>query len=506
MKKCLLLIAFAAIQVANAQSPAIEWSKCYGGTSDDRFGAIPTATSDGGYITIGQTTSNDGDIAGNHGNADISVIKLNSLGTVQWQKCFGGSSFDYGSSIIQTTDGGYIFCGSTESNDGDVTGNHGYSDIWIVKLSATGIIEWQKCFGGTSSDNPNSSNILQSSGGGYVFSGFTFSNDGDVSGNHGYNDAWVVKLSSAGDIIWQKCYGGASYEYINQLRPTSDGGYIFIGDSYSNDLYLSGNHGAQDAWVVKLDPSGNMQWQNLLGGTLEEASYWVSQTADYGFLLSLDTNSTDGQVTGNHGGRDGWLVKLNVSGTILWQKCFGGTGDDSLGLVEATADGGYFFGGSTSSIDGDVASNHGGRDIWMGKLNAGLNIQWQKSLGGSGDEFGGAIPLVDGSYMAIGNTESYYGDIVFNHGGVDMFLIKMSSNLATENFASTTITTYPNPMQNVLHIDLTNELSGQIMDLTGKTLLILNTRDVDVSSLSAGIYLLDISSEGKRYVKKIIKQ
>lgn len=504
MKKCLLLIACIAIQLANAQSPAIEWSKCYGGTSDDRFGAIPIATSDGGYITIGSTTSTDGDIAGNHGDTDISVIKVTSLGTVQWQKCFGGTNYERGGSIIQTTDGGYIFCSSTQSNDGDVTGNHGGMDVWIVKLSAVGIIQWQKCFGGTNWDY--GSTIMQISGGGYIFSGLATSNDGDVSGNHGSFDGWVVKLDALGNIIWQKCYGGDSFEYISQLRPTSDGGYIFIGDSESNDMSLNGNHGGRDAWIVKLDPSGNMQWQNLLGGTLEEQGIWVSQTVDYGFLLSIDTNSTDGQVTGNHGGQDGWLVKLNVSGTILWQKCFGGTGDDSLGLVEATSDGGYFFGGSSSSIDGDVTSNHGGRDIWMGKLNAGLTIQWQKSLGGSGDEFGGAIPLADGSYMAIGNTESYYGDIVFNHGGVDMFLIKMSSNLATENFASNTITTYPNPMQNVLHIDLTNELSGQIMDLTGKTLLILNTRDVDVSSLSAGIYLLDISSEGKRYVKKIIKQ
>lgn len=504
MKKLLLLLTLSTIQFANAQSPAIEWSKCYGGTSDDRFGSIPIATLDGGYITIGQTTSTDGDISGNHGDSDILVIKVNSSGTLQWQKCFGGTNYDSGTSIIQTTDGGYIFCGTTESNDGDVIGNHGYSDIWIVKLSATGVIQWQKCFGGTYSDISNT--ILQISGGGYVFSGFTFSNDGDVSGNHGSSDAWVVKLDALGNIIWQKCYGGNSYEYISQLRPTSDGGYIFIGESESNDMSLNGNHGGRDAWVVKLDPSGNMQWQNLLGGTLEEASLWVSQTADYGFLLSLDTYSTDGQVTGNHGGRDGWLVKLNVSGTILWQQCFGGTGNDSLGLVEATADGGYFFGGNTSSIDGDITSNHGGRDIWMGKLNSSLNIQWQKSLGGSGDEFGGAFPLADGSYMAIGNTESYYGDIVFNHGGVDMFLIKMSSNLATTNFAFNTITSYPNPMQEVLHIDTDQEFSGIIYDITGKTVMVVNTKDSNVSSLSAGIYLLDISSEGKRYVKKIIKQ
>jgi hypothetical protein len=504
MKKLLLLLALTAIQFTNAQSPAIEWSKCYGGTSDDRFGGLPIATSDGGYITIGQTTSNDGDIAGNHGNTDISVIKVNSLGTVQWQKCFGGSNYEYGTSIIQTTDGGYIFCGNTESNDGDVTGNHGYTDVWVVKLSATGIIQWQKCFGGTSSDLGFT--MLQVSGGGYIFSGFTYSNDGDVSGNHGSNDGWVVKLNSSGNIIWQKCYGGGSNESIYQLRPTSDGGYIFVGDSKSNDLYLNGNHGGADAWVVKLDPSGNMQWQNLLGGTMDEQGIWVSQTSDYGFLLSIDTNSTDGQVTGNHGGRDGWLVKLNVSGTILWQKCFGGTGDDSLGLVEATADGGYFFGGSTSSIDGDITSNHGGRDIWMGKLNAGLTIQWQKSLGGSGDEYGGAEPLADGSYLAFGNTVSYYGDIVFNHGATDMFIIKMSSNLATENFESHIITTYPNPTKDFLHIDLEKEFSGSIYDITGKTLMNVNTKDVDVSSLSAGIYLLDITSEGKHYVSKIVKQ
>ena len=504
MKKLLLLFALGAIQFTNSQSPAIEWSKCYGGTSDDRLNSIPPPTSDGGYITIGSTTSNDGDIAGNHGDADITVIKVNSLGTVQWQKCFGGSNYDSGGSIIQTTDGGYIFCGNTESNDGDVTGNHGYTDVWVVKLSATGIIQWQKCFGGTYSDL--GSTIMQISGGGYIFSGFTFSNDGDVSGNNGSDDGWVVKLDSLGNIIWQKCYGGGSYDQISQLRSTSDGGYILIGESESNDMSLNGNHGSQDAWIVKLDPSGNMQWQNLLGGTMDEQGIYVSQTSDYGFLLSIITSSTDGQVTGNHGGMDGWLVKLNVSGTILWQKCFGGTGDDILGLVEATADGGYFFGGSTSSIDGDIISNHGGRDIWIGKLNSGLTIQWQKSLGGSGNEYGGAGPLADGSYLAVGNTVSYYGDIVFNHGATDMFMIKMSSNLVNENFESHTITTYPNPMQNTLHIEIEKEFTGTIFDITGKALMTINTKDIDVSSLTAGIYLIDIISENKHYTKKLIKQ
>jgi len=164
----------------------------------------------------GETWSNDGDVSGNHGGSDYWVVKLNSSGDIEWQKCLGGTNSDGGIfndyiySIQQTSDGGFIMACETMSNDGDVSGNHGSYDAWVVKLNSLGDIEWQKCLGGTNRDIANS--IQQTSDGGFIVAGYTYSNDGDVSGNHGYCDAWVVKLNSSGDIEWQKCLGGTNWD------------------------------------------------------------------------------------------------------------------------------------------------------------------------------------------------------------------------------------------------------------------------------------------------------
>ena len=246
----LALILFNGVNnKSHAQAPAIEWQKCFGGTDDDEAKSIQQ-TSDGGYIVAGETWSNDGDVSGNHGNSDYWVVKLNSSGDIEWQKCLGGTDWDYAYSIQQTSDEGFIVAGQTTSNDGDVSGNHGVYDAWVVKLNSLGDIEWQKCLGGTDWDDVNP--IQQTSDGGFIVAGFTESNDGDVSGNHGNDDAWVVKLNSLGDIEWQKCLGGTIDDRACSIQQTSDGGFIVTGFTYSNDGDVSGNHGYSDYWVVKL--------------------------------------------------------------------------------------------------------------------------------------------------------------------------------------------------------------------------------------------------------------
>ena len=236
---------------SHAQAPAIEWQKCLGGTSWDYAKSIQQ-TSGGGFIVAGETWSNDGDVSGNHGIVDSWIVKLNSSGDIIWQKCFGGTDDDVAFSIQQTSDGGFIVAGYTSSNDGDVSGNHGGGDYWVVKLDSSGTIQWQKCLGGT--DNDEAKSIQQTSDGGYIVAGETWSNDGDVSGNHGNSDYWVVKLNSSGDIEWQKCLGGTVKDIAKTIQQTSDGGFIVAGYTNSNDGDVSGIHGDYyDFWVVKLN-------------------------------------------------------------------------------------------------------------------------------------------------------------------------------------------------------------------------------------------------------------
>ncbi len=151
----LALILFNGVNNKSlAQAPTIEWQKCLGGSNDDWAYSIQQ-TSDSGFIVAGYTESSNGDVSGNHGDYDYWVVKLNSSGDILWQKCLGGTNVDQAFSIQQTSDGGFIVAGGTFSNDGDVSGNHGNSDYWVVKLNSSGTIEWQKCLGGTDGDYAN---------------------------------------------------------------------------------------------------------------------------------------------------------------------------------------------------------------------------------------------------------------------------------------------------------------------------------------------------------------
>ena len=299
---------------------AISWQKSLGGSRFDNPSSIQQTT-DGGYIIAGESSSNDGDVTGNHGSSDFWIVKLTSTGELDWQKSFGSSSADYANSIQQTTDGGYIIAGSSASNDGDVSGNHGSSDYWIVKLTSTGQLDWQKSLGGSSNDWAYS--IQQTSEGGYIIAGTSISDDGDITLNNGWFDCWIVKLTSSGQLDWQKSFGGTGGDYAYSVQQTTDEGYIIAGSSYSNDGDVSGNHGDLDYWVVKLTSSGDLDWQKSLGGSSFDEALSMQQTTDEGYIIAGTSVSDDGDVTGNHGNRDYWIVKLTSSGDIDWQKSLG---------------------------------------------------------------------------------------------------------------------------------------------------------------------------------------
>ncbi len=195
----------------------------------------------------------------------VSMTFSQTAPAIQWEKALGGTGYDYATSIVQTSDGGYIVAGYSYSNDGDVTGNHGSADYWVVKLDNTGSISWQKSLGGSGDDEAAS--IVQTSDGGYIMAGSSNSNDGDVTGNHGSYDCWVVKLDNTGSVSWQKSLGGTGGDLASSVEQTSDGGYIVAGQSYSTDGDVTGNHGVADCWVVKLDDTGSISWQKSLGGS-----------------------------------------------------------------------------------------------------------------------------------------------------------------------------------------------------------------------------------------------
>lgn len=328
----------------------ITWNRCYGGSGTD-WGRDMLKTSDNGFLLFAQTTSNDGDVSFNPspGAWSIWVIKTDSIGQIEWERCYGGSSWEWAYRIRETPDGGYIFTGWTASNDGDISHNNGQHDFWVVKINSLGDIEWERCYGGSSTDWGQGIDLTFD--GGYVVAGQSSSNNGDSECEGPTpgvrNDIWVLKLDAQGEIEWQNCYGGSHQEGLVEIRQTADTGYIFLGITYSNDGDVSGFHGipgdanTQDMWVVKLDPQGQLEWQRCLGGTKIEFATDVIQLSDGGYLVGGYSRSNNGDfycppcVQGNLAI---WLVKLSPLGEIEWKTYVDSPGDNPLWAFYAISD------------------------------------------------------------------------------------------------------------------------------------------------------------------------
>ncbi len=348
----------------------LQWQRNYGGSEDDRAYDIKQ-TADGGFILVGNTKSTNGDItveSAHHGGYDIWVLKIDALGDIQWQRCFGGSLNDYGTSI-QIISSGYVVAGYALSSNGNLTGNNGSADVWVFTIDNTGTLTRQANFGGPATDSATS--IQQTSDGGYIVAAHTQSNSGDVSGNNGAMDAWIIKLNSSLSITNSTCLGGTLDDQANAIRQTGDGGYIVAGYANSGNGDVVGQHnaGTADQWVVKLSGSLAIQWQRCLGGSSNDFAEAVRIANDGGYIVAGYTSSSDGDIAGKHGQEDVWIVKLTASGAIQWGKCFGGDDNDRANSVYPASDGGFIVAGYSNSTNGDVTFNHGISDFFLVKVN-----------------------------------------------------------------------------------------------------------------------------------------
>ena len=415
MRPIYFLLTFLLLftQALRAQTPYLAWQNCFGGPYvDDGEAIIPT--SDGGYIMTGSVGGPGGNVVGYHGNPEVGdcwVIKLSSTGTLQWQVCLGGDDYDDGSVVLQTSDGGYLVGGqsATPAGNGNVTStNHGGTDFWVVKLNGTGVIQWENSYGGEL--NEYLYGMQPTPDGGYVLAGCTQSVGGQVSGNHGGQDYWVVKINSTGTLQWQKCLGGSNDDFAYGVAVCADGTLIVNGYTTSNDGNVTGYHGAEDMWVVKLDAGGNVLWQHCLGGSGQDVGWAVVATADGGCVAAGYAQSSDGDVVGNHGVGDMWAVSLSSStGAIRWQGCYGGSSNEFAYNIAATADGGYLLAGSTNSNDGEVTCYDADsyQMGWVVKTNGTGVLQWETVLGGDFyDEEHSVQPTPDGGAIVGGYTAS----------------------------------------------------------------------------------------------------
>ncbi len=415
-------------------SGEIDWIRNYGGSGSEQARSI-IQTSDGGFAVLGFTNSMDGELEGKAlAVNDYWLLKFDAEGNLQWHRTYGGSKDDRGQAVVQTSDGGYAIIGYSKSSDGDASQNQGFHDHWLLKLTATGDIQWENSFGFAGHDHAY--DLVETADGGYFFSGFLDvvasggegnSDKGNFLAYHGVGEFWGTKIDALGNLEWQKFFGGTNNDRAYGLVTSSDGGYIMTGFSESDDTDISNTKGSYDFWVIKVDSGGTLVWEHSFGGTGIDVSYDIEKTADSAYVVVGHTFSTDKDIGSSHGESDIWLIKISDSGELLWENTYGGSAFDNANSVKQTQDGGFLIAGNSRSNDQDLEENFGENDIWVIKTDIMGRLEWQKSFGGTGIDFGfDVIEHGDNEILLVGQSGSADFNPDSHKGGGDLVIIKIN--------------------------------------------------------------------------------
>ncbi len=486
MKSVLLAAGFVILfwgQDIYAQPPDTAWTQTFGGADWD-VGYCVQQTTDGGYIITGFTDSYGA------GLNDVYLIKTDSNGDTLWTQTFGGSGYDYGLSVQQTTpDNGYIIAGYTMSYGA------GINDVYLIKTDSNGDTLWTKTFGG--SDYDVGYCVQQTTDEGYIITGFT------TSYGAGGRDVYLVKTDSNGDTLWTNTYGGADWDVGRCVQQTTDGGFIVAGST------MSYGAGGYDIYLIKTDSSGDTLWTQAFGDTGYNESFSVQQTSDGGYIVAGATEYF------GPGGHDVALLKTDSSGDSLWARTFGGSGYDHGFSVQQTTDGGFIVAGSSTSF-----SKWGDNDVYLIKTDSNGDTLWTQTFGSANEDNGSSVQQISsGGYIVTGDTQSY------GAGGFDVYLIKLEPEygIEEENEGSSPLVTLesidPNPFSSELSItysipeqtrvELTIfDLSGRLIDELINDQLPAGTHTViwnPSESIPIGCYLIEFNACGHHTVGRCLK-
>ncbi len=412
----MFILLSSSLQIHNCL--ASQWAKSYGG-SDNELPYAVQQTKEGGYIVAGETSSFGG------GLDDMFIMKLDSNGTVAWQKTYDGIG-NYRSrayALQKTSDDGYIVAGETGAF-GPFPRN-----MWVLKLDPQGDVAWQKAYSCSGDNQQEARSIQQTTDGGYIVAGYIEHLDASS-----WAELMILKLDQNGNVSWQKIYGGFDtflYLWPVQIHQARDGSYIVA----CSIKYAEAEK--YDFWILKLDPGGNIIWQKTYGGISNEWAYSIQQTIDEGYIVAGNSSSF------GSGNRDMWILKLDQDGDIAWQKIYGGGGHDSASSIQQTKNGDYIVVGDTNSYGA------GNFDLWILKLDQNGSVLWQKTYGGSSNDsiYSGFIQqTTDGGYIVATRTNSF-GLGTPNYTNIWILKIDSSGNISNfsgintsyANIADTTI-------------------------------------------------------------------
>ncbi|MCB2408920.1 T9SS type A sorting domain-containing protein [Hymenobacter sp. BT178] len=486
----MLLAGLLSSTSSMGQAPTKQWDKTYGGNREDRPYVL-RVTADGGSIIGGSSDSTpSGDKTENSINSDVWVLKLDAAGNKIWDRTVGTSSPDNFQTLCQASDGGYVLAANSNGNAlGDKTQpSKGGLDMWIIKLDANGTKLWDKVYGGTSHDVVTK--MVPTPDGGFLLCGYSESGiSGDkTEATKGGMDFWVVRIDANGTKLWDKTYGGSGYEELRGAALTSDGGFVVCGGSVSgiSGDKSQGTRGGVDFWVLKLDAAGTKQWDRTIGTGGDEQALDIKQTADGGYVMLGNTGAgiSGDKTQPSKGAYDAWVVKIDASGNLLWDRSLGGLEEDGASSLLVASDGGILvYANSNSSTSGDkTQDSKGSYDLWLVKLASGGATQWDLTLGGSARDFAttgeGMQVTPDGGLLLTGQSYSpVSGDKTHpNRGDSDYWIMKLGSAITGTRpaLADQKVGVYPNPAKNYILLHLADHtprtgLRLALLDAQGRT-------------------------------------
>jgi hypothetical protein len=481
-----------------SQNPTIDWEKTIGGNQSETPYKIKQ-TLDNGYVVGG--TSNSG-ISGDksqicYGSVDFWIVKLNTNGSIQWEKTFGGNLSDEFKSIIQTNDGGYLIGGTSNSSiSNDKSENsRGGMDYWIVKLDANGTILWDKTYGGNLEDNLT--DIQKTNDGGYILAGYSNSSiSGDKTENsRGLYDYWILKINAEGAIMWQKTIGGDNYDFLRSVKQLNDNSYILAGRSFSgvSGDRTSVNIWGQDAWIIRVSSTGEIIWQKKYN--LDDITTIIS-SSDGNLVIAGSNPLTQYPLDKSlfSYSFQSTIFKINLNGDILWSHYNQLNGGDCIanGIVEAND--GYYY--------ATYSSNYSTNKAFITKLNFNGNLVWNKAFSTQSGEFINSLDKTNDNAVvcAIQTSSNSYGDKSENSKGLsDYWVVKLNPSLLNStNFEKENFKLFPNPVNDLLNIYNRNSIEYKtiLYNALGQEIRETDSSDSNFTSLhfdyAPGYYFLKV--------------
>jgi len=547
-----LIVSLLIVNILTAQNIIFNWQSCLSGYESEEFDVFPydIAKTDDGFLMVADYEVPTTAPPPQTDSDDIWLVKLDNDGNFVWDKFLGGGDRDMPCMIEASTDGYYYIIGGSTSSDGDITydpyPNSG--DYWVIKIDANGNKIWDKIIGGTSGEYMYNSSVYADADGGITFIGTTLSHDGDITQNFGAYDMWMVKLNADGTKAWDFTAGTLDFEFSEAMIHTSDGGYLLGGDGTSvaggNITCISPSWSKPEAILLKLDSERNIEWQQCIGGSEYDGVGELLEISG-GYLIGLWSSSDDrdfansgyhiGYDNVGHRTEDMVLRKTDYSGNVIWQRCYGGSKNESPLKFFNLSDGNFMVFARTASKDGDVVGLHYDpsypqytlRDIWMLKINSTTgDIIWQRCIGTDDDDdifIEGIIQLSDRDYVMT--IQAFYyllGDIACSPAQTNKQYAWTISLTDTVTYTGTqdnqafneVVHIYPNPASDFITIEIPKHLCTgntvlEIINCEGTKVKKIELNDeipiLQISDLPAGLYILKLTNQRMKASKRFMK-